>query len=71
MLGDGLRYGTPAFYALGVFRLRPVSGQLSLLEKRKSAALAKAIDSINNRYGEETIVEGELMRLDEAYVPIQ
>ncbi|MEK7639619.1 MAG: DNA polymerase IV [Patescibacteria group bacterium] len=69
MLGNGLRQGTPSFYALGVFRLRPVSGQLSLLEKRKPAALARAIDRINNRYGEETIVEGELMRLDDYHAP--
>lgn len=69
MLGDGLSFGTPSFYALGVFRLRPVSGQLSLLEKRKPAALARAIDRINNRYGEETIVEGELMRLDDYHAP--
>lgn len=69
MLGNGLRCGTPSYYAVGMFRLRPVSGQLSLLEKRKPAALAKAIDWINNRYGEETIVEGELMRLDSTYAP--
>jgi DNA polymerase-4 len=79
MLGDGLRRGTPSYYAIGMFRLRPVSGQLSLLEKRKPAsphasrggpaALARAIDRINNRYGEETIVEGELMRLDDYHAP--
>lgn len=69
MLGEGVRKGTPSFYALGVFRLRPVSGQLSLLEKRKPAALARALDWINNRYGEETIVEGELMRLDGFHAP--
>lgn len=69
MLGDGVRSGTPSFYALGMFRLRPVSGQLSFLEKRKPAALAQAIDHINNRYGEETIVEGDLVRLDATYAP--
>lgn len=69
MLGGGVQRGTPSFYALGMFRLHPVSGQLSLLEKRKPAALAQAIDRINNRYGEETIVEGELMRLDAYHAP--
>ncbi len=63
MLGEGVRLGTPSFYALGMFRLRSVSGQRSLFEKRKPIALARAIDRINNRYGEETLVEGELMRL--------
>ncbi len=63
LVGSALRRGTPTFYALGVFRLQPVSGQQSLFTKRPPAALARAIDWINNRYGEETIVQGELIQL--------
>lgn len=69
MLQPGAKNDCPTFYAVGLFRLRPATNQLSLFRKPKSSMLARAMDAINNTYGEETIVEGELLRLDDRHAP--
>jgi len=69
MLAPGVTHDRPTFYAVGLFRLQPVTNQQSLFAKPKSSSLARALDAINNKYGEETIVAGELLRLDEHHAP--
>jgi len=64
-----LKKGVPTFFALGLFNLQPKSNQLSLFEKPKSEALVRALDRINNKYGEEAIVQGDLVRLGFQHVP--
>lgn len=60
----------PAMFALGLFRLRPHVNQLSLFNYKKiSPMLSTAIDEINNRYGEETIVQGTLLKLGKMHAP--
>ncbi len=64
--------GAPNFFAIGVFHLQPVVQQLSLFEKvEKNLApeLDRALDSINDRFGEETIVWGTLFGLDHYHAP--
>ncbi|MFZ6036143.1 MAG: DNA polymerase Y family protein [Patescibacteria group bacterium] len=61
---------TPHWYAVGVYRLRPRVDQLSLFQNKKiSPALARALDMINNKYGEETVVQGELLKLGGIHAP--
>ncbi len=69
LLEDGIKKDTPTFFALGLFRLRPVSLQLSLFSKPKPLKLIAALDKINNKYGEEVIAQGELSRLDRYHAP--
>lgn len=69
MLEPGVRVDRPTYYAVGLFRLRPMTNQLSLFGAAKSSALARAMDALNNKYGEETIVQGELLRLDDHHAP--
>ncbi|MDD5040419.1 MAG: DNA polymerase IV [Patescibacteria group bacterium] len=60
----------PGMFALGLFGLRPRVNQLELFTvKRLSPELSRAIDDINNRYGEETIVQGPLLKLDGRHAP--
>jgi len=60
----------PGMFALGLFRLRPRVNQLSLFShKRISPELSRALDQINNKYGEETIVQGPLLKLGKMHVP--
>lgn len=60
----------PGMFALGLFRLRPRVNQLSLFHYKKiSLELARALDKINNKYGEETIVQGPLLKLEKTHVP--
>ncbi|MFA6098400.1 MAG: DNA polymerase IV [Patescibacteria group bacterium] len=61
----------PGFFALGLFGLRPQVNQLSLFsgKKRLSPELSRALDEINNKYGEETVVQGPLINLDGRHVP--
>jgi len=60
----------PAMFALGLFRLQPRVNQLSLFGRKKlSPAVSKALDEINNKYGEEMIVQGPLLRLENIHVP--
>lgn len=70
MLEPGVRADRPIYYAVGLFRLRPMTNQLSLfVGAQKSSALARAMDALNNKYGEETIVQGELLHLDDHHAP--
>jgi nucleotidyltransferase/DNA polymerase involved in DNA repair len=69
MLKDGVTHDTATFYALGLFRLRPISKQLSLFIKPKPEQLIRALDEINSRYGEEVIAQGELATLDKYHAP--
>jgi DNA polymerase IV len=69
ILAPYLKKGVPTFFALGLFNLQLKSNQLSLFEKPKSEALVKALDRINNKYGEEAIVQGEVIGLDNSHAP--
>ncbi len=65
-----LRLNTPKWLAVGLFRLRPRVDQLKLFdEKKMPPALAAALDELNNKYGEETVVQGPLMKLGTIHAP--
>jgi len=65
-----IRRDVPAMLALGLFGLRPRVNQLKLFDNKKiSPELARAIDEINSRYGQETVVQGPLMNLSRFHVP--
>ena len=70
-LGDELSRDMPNFFAVGLFRLQPQVNQLTLFNKRASMSteLSQALDEINSRYGEETIVRGPLLRLGQVHAP--
>jgi len=60
----------PGMFALGLFGLQPRADQLSLFRhERLSPELSRAIDEINSRYGEETIVQGPLLKLEKMHAP--
>jgi DNA polymerase-4 len=60
----------PAQFALGLFGLRPRTDQLEFFtDKKLSLELSRALDEINGRYGEETIVQGPLLKLDHKHAP--
>lgn len=59
----------PSFFAVYTFDLAPVSRQLSLFSKPKDYALPKALDAINDRYGEYVIVSGSMLGLAGHHVP--
>jgi len=61
----------PGQLALALFHLRPRVNQLALFngKKRMSRELSQAMDELNNRYGEETIVQGPLLKLHEMHAP--
>jgi DNA polymerase-4 len=69
ILGPGVTTDLPTFYALGLFRLGPQTHQLSLFTKPKSHALSQAVDELNDRYGEETVVFGQLVKLPDLHAP--
>lgn len=65
-----IKKDVPAMFALGLFRLRPRVNQLSLFGRKKlSPEVSQALDEINNKYGEEVIVQGPLLRLEKMHVP--
>ncbi|MDO8593092.1 MAG: DNA polymerase IV [bacterium] len=52
--------------AVSVSRLVPVSGQLPLLENNSAKkGLSRAIDKINNKYGEYTVISGAMFGLND------
>lgn len=69
LIGSGVTTDLPTFYALGLFRLHPQTRQLSLFTKPKSHALSQAVDELNDRYGEETVVFGQLAKLSDFHAP--
>jgi len=71
-LSPVIQNDVPAMFAIGLFRLRPQVNQLSLFNskyKKLSPKLSLAMDDINNRYGEETIVQGPLLKLEKMHAP--
>lgn len=65
-----IRGQTPSALAVGVFRLRPRSRQLSLWPVPKPpAALSAALDALNDRYGEHTVIFGAQFGLSEENAP--
>ncbi|XOU94936.1 MAG: DNA polymerase Y family protein [Candidatus Kerfeldbacteria bacterium] len=69
-LSKYLNQDRPRFFAVGLFRIGPRVNQLSFFEdKRMSPVLSKALDDINNRYGEEMIVQGMLLKLGKIHAP--
>ncbi|MBI5037961.1 MAG: DNA polymerase IV [Candidatus Kerfeldbacteria bacterium] len=70
LLQPHLRHDVPTFFAVGLFHLRPRVDQLTLFSNKKiSPRLAQALDALNNKYGEETIVQGPLLRLGGMHAP--
>jgi DNA polymerase IV len=65
-----IKNDVPAMFALGLFGLRPRVNQLKLFDNKKlSPELSQAIDDINTRYGEETVVQGPLLNLSRFHAP--
>lgn len=65
----GVRRGTPTFFAVGAFNLQPPSTQLSFWSAPRRTDLASALDRINDRFGDETIVWGPLIGLGHYHAP--
>ncbi len=61
----------PGQFAMALFHLRPRVNQLSLFSDKPklSPALTQAMDELNSKYGEETIVQGPLLKLHEMHAP--
>lgn len=61
----------PNFLAMSLFRLRPTSRQMALWSKGKKdmSALAKALDQVNNKYGDFTVTRGTFWGLDKDDAP--
>jgi hypothetical protein len=69
-IGPVVAKDPPAMFALGLFGLRPRVDQLEFFQDKKlSPELSRALDEINNKYGEETIVQGPLLKLDSRHAP--
>lgn len=69
-VGPAVRQSTPAMFALGLFGLRPRTDQMEFfVDKKISPELSRALDEINDRYGEETIVRGPLLNLNRIHAP--
>lgn len=61
---------TPSALALGLGRLRPRSRQAALWpERRDLLHLAAALDALNDRYGEQTVVYGAQFGLSDEHAP--
>jgi len=69
LMAYGNHKDMPTCIAVGVFNLEPVSRQISLWSQPSSARLAEALDQVNNRFGEETIIRGVLLGLDRYHAP--
>lgn len=61
----------PNFFAMGVFSLQPMTNQASLFNFKDHATpkLDDALDTINDRFGDETIMWGTLLGLDRYHAP--
>ncbi|MDP2685040.1 MAG: DNA polymerase IV [bacterium] len=71
-ISPAIQKDVPSMFALGLFGLRPKVNQLSLFNskyKQISSKISLAMDDINNRYGEETIVQGPLLKLEKTHAP--
>ncbi len=69
IIGDELRKNTPTSFAVGVFQLAPEIPQQVLWPTKTRPGLNTALDTINNRYGDETIIWGTLSGLDDSHAP--
>lgn len=63
------RSGVPTSFAVGCYDLAPVSRQLSMFSRKKDYGLEKALDAINDRYGEYVITPGSMFGLAGHHVP--
>lgn len=61
--------GIPTHFAVGSFDLVPVSQQLPLFGKSKNVNVQKALDLVNDRYGEFTITHGSMFGLARHHAP--
>jgi len=61
--------GIPTYLAVGTFDLAPVSRQLSMFSKSKDYRVPKALDAINNKYGEYVITPGSMFGLSGHHAP--
>lgn len=61
----------PNFFAMGVFSLQPITNQRSFFNFTHDATpeLDDALDTINDRFGDETIMWGTLLGLDRYHAP--
>lgn len=57
------RTGVPTHLAVGTFDLAPISRQLSILAPVKDDRVPKALDAINDKYGEYVITPGSMFGL--------
>ncbi len=55
--------GVPTHFAVGCFDLASVTQQLSLFARPKDYGLAKALDAVNDKYGEYVVAPGAMFRL--------
>ena len=69
IIGDELCKNTPTSFAVGVFQLAPETPQQVLWPTKTRPGLNTALDSINDRYGDETIIWGTLSGLDDSHAP--
>jgi DNA polymerase IV len=69
IIGDELGKDTPTSFAVGVFQLAPETPQQALWPVKTNPSLHSALDTINNRYGDETIIWGTLSGLDDSHAP--
>lgn len=61
--------GVPTFFAVYTTDLAPVSRQGALFGKQKDYTLPKALDEINDRYGEYVVMPGSMFGLAGHHVP--
>lgn len=69
IIGDELCKNMPTSFAVGVFQLAPETPQQVLWPTKTRPGLNTALDSINDRYGDETIIWGTLSGLDDSHAP--
>jgi len=69
IIGNELGKDTPTSFAVGVFQLAPETPQQVLWPAKTRPGLHSALDTINDRYGDETIIWGTLSGLDDSHAP--
>jgi hypothetical protein len=69
IIGNELHKDTPASFAVGVFQLAPETPQQLLWPAKPRPHLNGALDTINDRYGDETIIWGTLSGLEKSHAP--
>jgi DNA polymerase IV len=69
ILGNELSQDAPISFAVGVFQLAPETPQQALWPTNTRPTLHNALDTINDRYGDETIIWGTLSGLGDSHAP--